>query len=81
MWFRTALVLVLILLAWRILRGVVARLASTSESRKVAPDLGRKAPDSRGGGPISSQPGAAWPSGEVTDVTFREAHPDESSTR
>lgn len=82
MWFRTALILILFLVALRLIRGVLARLTTVSTPAK--PDQGTHRPrgTSSTGAAAESRPApSTWPPGEVTDVNFREAHPDESSTR
>ena len=61
MWLRTALLLILLLVALRVIRDVVARL---------------KAPPAEPAKPADpARPGASpadWPPGEITDVAYRE---------
>lgn len=79
MWFRTALLLFLLLLVLRVIRDVTARLgAGNAEARggSARPGTpegvrpGNAAPGS-GTGRNGASP-ADWPPGEITDVPYRE---------
>ena len=76
MWFRTALLLVLFLLAWRFVRELASRMNSLSgtASERVGSNgsTPRGAADSR---PPGNRDGS-WPPGEITDVTWRDAESD-----
>jgi hypothetical protein len=81
MWFRTALLLILLLLVLRIVRDVAARLGAgrSVDTRNGAASPGgtdgvRPGNGATGGG--AARPGASpadWPPGEITDVPYREA--------
>jgi hypothetical protein len=77
MWFRTALVLILVLLALKFLRELTARLRAPDRAGAVpgSSDRIRGAGTGDAGGAAGKRPSAAspgWPPGEITDVPYRE---------
>jgi hypothetical protein len=76
MWLRTALLLVLALLAWKFLSGLVRSLTATSREVDPAP---RGRPDTA----VPPKPGAPrdWPPSDIVDVPFRDADDDRAASR
>lgn len=79
MWLRTALLLVLGLLAYRFLNGLLRSLGRPS--RPGARPGGEQTPP---GAPPGTRPADAtrsWPPGEVIDVPYRDVPRDSASAR
>lgn len=79
MWLRTALLLVLALLAWKFVSGLVRSLTAPDRNGGVAP---KPAPDAGSGsspGPGTASP-RGWPPSDVVDVPFRDAAGDERAS-
>lgn len=76
MWLRTALLLILALVAWRFLSGLARSLSAPS--RRAEPT-----PKPSGADPAAPRPDAArnWPPGDVVDVPFRDAGSDRAASR
>jgi hypothetical protein len=78
MWLRTALLLVLALLAWKFVSGLVRSLTAPDRNGDVTPKPGP------GAGSRTAESGAAsprgWPPSDVVDVPFRDAAVDERAS-
>ncbi|HEX7879082.1 MAG TPA: hypothetical protein VF720_06710 [Candidatus Eisenbacteria bacterium] len=72
MWFRTALLLFLLLLVIRFIRDVAARLKSPPSDGRTA-DTGFSEGSKPSGAGKEGPSAANWPPGEITDVEYRES--------
>ena len=76
MWLRTALFLILALVAWKFISGLVHRLSAPS--RRPDPAIRPGPGDSP---PSTSTSRREWPPADVVDVPYRDVDQDGAPTR